>query len=81
MLLEALESVFNQTYKGAQILVSDNGSTDGTDAAVSALQNDHPELYYKRHDPPIGPANWTYVGNWFVTRFPRPDRCWNEAEA
>jgi glycosyltransferase involved in cell wall biosynthesis len=61
MLLEALESVFNQTYKGAQILVSDNGSTDGTDVAVSALQKSHPELAYKRHDPPIGAANWTYV--------------------
>jgi glycosyltransferase involved in cell wall biosynthesis len=49
---QALKSALNQTYPNLEIIVSDNCSTDGTMAFVSAIAD--PRLQYFRHPGNIG---------------------------
>jgi glycosyltransferase involved in cell wall biosynthesis len=49
---QALESALNQTYPNLEIIVSDNGSTDNTQAFVTGIGD--PRLRYFRHDVNIG---------------------------
>jgi glycosyltransferase involved in cell wall biosynthesis len=51
---QALKSALNQTYPNLQIIVSDNCSTDGTQAFVSGIAD--PRLRYFRHPSNIGSA-------------------------
>ncbi len=52
-LRQALESALDQTYPHVEIVVSDNGSTDGTQAYVSGLKD--PRIRYFRHDEVLTP--------------------------
>jgi glycosyltransferase involved in cell wall biosynthesis len=51
----ALQSALSQTYCNIEIVVSDNCSTDGTQALVTAIKD--PRIRYFRHDPGIGQKN------------------------
>jgi glycosyltransferase involved in cell wall biosynthesis len=52
---EALRSALSQTYSNIEIVVSDNCSTDRTQALVSGIGD--PRIRYFRHDPGIGQRN------------------------
>jgi len=54
-LRQALESALNQTYKNIEVIVSDNCSTDNTEAVVRAFSDQR--LRYFRHDENIGANN------------------------
>lgn len=49
---KALDSALRQTYKNIEVIVSDNCSTDGTEAMMRNYQNDH--LKYVRHKENLG---------------------------
>ena len=44
MLREAVDSVFAQTYRPIEIIISDDGSTDETPRVAQALANDYPDV-------------------------------------
>lgn len=52
--VRAVESVLAQTYADLEVLVVDDGSTDGTEAAVRALKD--PRVRYERKGPPHSAA-------------------------
>ena len=51
----ALRSALSQTYSNIEIVVSDNCSSDHTQAMVRAIKD--PRIRYFRHDPGIGQKN------------------------
>lgn len=51
----ALQSALDQTYRNIEIVVSDNASTDGTEALVRAYAD--PRIRYIRHPENIGANN------------------------
>ncbi len=55
-LKQALDSVFAQTFKDFDVLVSDNGSLDGTEELVRGYLENHPNLQYHRFPRNMGPA-------------------------
>lgn len=69
LLKETLESVFCQSYMNPTIFVSDNSTDDSSEPVVKTLQASHPNLFYKRHDPPIGHRNWSYVISQCTTQY------------
>lgn len=52
LLPRALRSILSQTHPGFEIIVVDDGSTDGTAEVVSALQD--PRIRYLRNDVSLG---------------------------
>lgn len=61
-LRRAAESVLGQTYPNLDLLISDNGSTDGTEKLGRALAAADPRVRYVRQPANRGPAaNFQYV--------------------
>ncbi len=61
-IIRALTSVLKQCYPNMEIIVSDNCSTDSTQAAVKRMGMRYPELKYYRQDTNIGMiANFEFV--------------------
>jgi glycosyltransferase involved in cell wall biosynthesis len=53
-LRESLRSICNQEYEPVEILISDNGSEDDTEALCRELASGDPRVRYVRHDVNIG---------------------------
>lgn len=71
-LVEAIETALSQNYPNFEVIVSDNGSTDGTDVAVQKYM-DRQNFVYNRNDQNIGMVdNWKKAifeiasGTWFL---------------
>lgn len=61
-LIEALDSLTTQTYKNMEILISDNASTDGTEAIVRQYAEKYPCIRYHRFEENRGAgANFRHV--------------------
>lgn len=50
ILPETLRSVFDQEFDDYEVIVVDDGSNDGTEAIVTALNNDKLRYYYKQNE-------------------------------
>jgi glycosyltransferase involved in cell wall biosynthesis len=56
---DAIESVLSQTLQDFEIIISDNASTDDTEAVVSRYAVDDPRIRYVRNQTNLGMvANW-----------------------
>ncbi len=56
LLMTCINSILNQTSAEPDVLVIDNASTDGTDAAIAEIYNDNPRVIYKNTGANIGGA-------------------------
>lgn len=79
-ILRAIHSVLNQTYTNLEVLVIDDGSTDGTAALVNSIEDER--LKYVVLEQNGGPSNARNVGvqmaegEWIA--FQDSDDCWHE---
>lgn len=61
-LKEAMDSVLNQTFCDFRLLITDNGSTDGTRELVERYSRQDKRIVYNRFSSNLGPAaNWKYA--------------------
>src|SRR5579871_3942080 len=61
-LREAIDSLLAQTYRDFELIISDNGSTDGTEAICRAYAAADPRIRYYREEQNRGCAwNWNRV--------------------
>ena len=56
MVQRAVDSVLQQTYRPIEILLVDDGSSDGTPAVLAALQQRHPDCIRVLHQANAGPG-------------------------
>lgn len=54
-LRHTLRSAMTQSHRNLEILVGDDGSTDGTPGILAALADEDPRIRVIRHEPNIGP--------------------------
>ena len=68
----ALDSLLSQTFTDFELLISDNGSTDGTEAICQEYRDMDTRISYVRHPKNMGPSmNYRFVlektvGNYFM---------------
>lgn len=63
-IIEALESLLNQTHTEFELIISDNGSTDKTESICKAYMKKDARILYTRHSANRGPLeNFKYVLN------------------
>lgn len=53
-LVTLIESVYADGHESVEVVVSDNASTDGTEAAISAIQARFPRVRYHRNETNLG---------------------------
>jgi len=58
-LRETLESLLAQTFEDFELIISDNASTDGTQAICREYTSKDPRIRYYRNDQNRG-ASWNY---------------------
>jgi glycosyltransferase involved in cell wall biosynthesis len=58
-LTDAIESILDQTYADFELVISDNGSTDETEAICRRFAALDPRVRYERHDENRG-AGWNF---------------------
>jgi len=89
-LKEAIESVFNQTYSNWELLISDNGSTDGSkeliesytsDPRVKALLYDSNEYLTKRFNQAFEASEGDFISILFGDDYYLPQKIKNQVEA
>jgi hypothetical protein len=56
LLRQAVQSVLDQTYRPIEIIIVDDGSTDGTPAVIDELQASAPEIVRTIRQPNAGPG-------------------------
>ncbi|MFC2248111.1 glycosyltransferase family 2 protein [Labrys portucalensis] len=56
MIAECLECLLNQTYRNIRIIISDNASTDGTQAIVERYAAVDNRITYLRRPENVGPV-------------------------
>ncbi|OGZ65398.1 MAG: hypothetical protein A3C50_03600 [Candidatus Staskawiczbacteria bacterium RIFCSPHIGHO2_02_FULL_43_16] len=54
ILAKAIESALGQTYGNMEIIIADDGSTDGTYEAVIGLKEQHPQIVVFRNEKNLG---------------------------
>src|SRR4051812_39946679 len=54
LLRRSIESVLAQTFRDFELIVMDDGSTDGTDAYIECLRESDPRIVHVRHDRNTG---------------------------
>lgn len=70
LVLQAIDSALKQTYSSIEVIVADNASDDGTEQAVTGIND--PRLRYYRQSKNIGfSANWNFClsqasGEYFI---------------
>ncbi|CAG0963072.1 GalNAc(5)-diNAcBac-PP-undecaprenol beta-1,3-glucosyltransferase [Methylophilaceae bacterium] len=70
LLKRALKSVFNQTIRPDEIIISDNASTDHTQEVVRGFSNNGVNIKYFRHDKNVGMLkNWEHAVSLVDTSF------------
>lgn len=58
----AIQSLLNQTYRDFELIISDNGSTDGTREICESFAASDPRVRYIRHEKNRGAIfNWNFV--------------------
>jgi len=62
MVAEAIRSAVEQSYRPLEIIVVDDGSTDGTPAIVQDLRSENPELIRVLRQPNSGPGSARNTG-------------------
>lgn len=59
---KVLESVFSQTWKDVEVIISDDSTTDEVKNFIEEFALRYPNLIYVRHTPSLGaPQNWNYL--------------------
>ena len=59
---EAIQSVLDQTYKNIQVIVVDDGSTDGSAAAIKEIVSSHPKVLFIELKENIGNCKAFNIG-------------------
>ena len=59
---QTVKSVLNQTYSNLEILLIDNGSTDGTQSILKQLQLDHNNIRFIQTPKNLGPSGARNLG-------------------
>ena len=59
---QTVRSVLNQTYLELEILLVDNGSTDGTENILRRLESDHKNVRFLRTSKNLGPSGARNLG-------------------
>lgn len=58
-LVDAIESLLNQTYRNFELIIADNGSTDGTEQICTSYAATDQRIHYMRSEENRG-ATWNY---------------------
>lgn len=78
LLMETLASVFEQTYTDYEIIIIDDGSTDGTSSRLEALKDKSIRYYYTKHLGNLSQLRnlgWQYAQGEYIAFLDADDIC------